>query len=142
MPLPAQYPPQWYRSCVSLAPCFRNDIYDTSTGSLRLGRTWVSSWICSVSIGYGLLWEWCERRPRRLRQNPRLGRADGPCGGERGCVREPEICIVGSTLGVQSMRRSAFGRYKEGRLGNLPLPHHLPRTSHESLSSKGALCTI
>ena len=120
MPSPAQHPSHRYHSCVFLAPCFRNDIYDTSTGSLHSGRTWVSSWICSVSIGYGSLWEWSVRKPRRLRLNLGLGRDDEPCGGGRGCVRELVIYIVDSTPGVQSMRsvRSAFGRYLEKSTGS------------------------
>ena len=53
------------------------------------------------------------RKPRHPRPSLELGRDDEPCGGGRGCARELEICIVGSTLGVQSMgkARSALSRY-------------------------------
>lgn len=105
MLLPSQHPPRWYRSYVSLVPCFRNDIYGTPTGSFRWDRTWASSWICNASIGCGSLWVWYVKRPRRPRLNLGPGRDDELYGGARGCAREPEICTVGNTLEVLSTRK-------------------------------------
>ena len=59
-----------------------------------------------MSIGYGSPWVRYVKKPRRLRLNPGLDRDDELCGGVRGCARELEICIVDSTLGVLSAKRS------------------------------------
>jgi hypothetical protein len=45
------------------------------------------------------------RKPRHLQLNLGLDQDAELCGGARGCAQGLEICIVGSTLGVRSIRR-------------------------------------
>jgi len=147
MPLPFRHLPGRYHSCAFLAPCFHNDTYGTPTDWYRLDRTWVSSWICNVSTGCGLLWVWFVRKPGHLPRNLRLGRGDELYGGGRGCARELEICIAGNTLGGQSKfikrgRGQLLVSPPPGIHVNLLLQRRSSRTSRGSPSGKNDLCRI